>query len=109
MGTGYSTAQQFQAAHLQNPRLFVAGSIAAAYEHYPHMGPILAALGYSPEQKQELSETINASNVELILDATPAGLAHVVQTLIPIVRVQYEFQQASGKPLSKTIADFIRD
>lgn len=107
-GAGYCAARQFQAAHLLDPRSFAVGSIAAAFETYPHMGPILPALGYSPEQRQELSETINDSNAELILDASPAGLAHVVQTSIPIVRVQYEFQQASGKSLSKIIEEFIR-
>ena len=36
------------------------GSIAAAYVTYPHMGPVLPALGYSAEQRRELVETIAA-------------------------------------------------
>jgi len=107
-GAGYYAAIQFQAAQVIDPRAFAVGSIAEAFENYPHMGPILPALGYSLEQREELSETINHSNADLIIDATPAGLSHVVQTLIPVVQVRYEFQQVSGKPLEKIIEEFLR-
>ncbi len=107
-GAGYCAALQFQAARVIDPRSFAIGSIAEAFENHPHMGQILPALGYSPEQREELSETINASNADLIIDATPAGLAHVVQTSIPVVQVRYEFQQVSGKSLKKIIEEFLR-
>ena len=107
-GAGYCAAQQFQAAQVIDPRAFAVGSIAEAFEKYPHIGPILPALGYSQEQKEELSETINTSNAELIIDATPAGLLHVVHTSIPVIQVRYEFQQVSGKPLEKIIEEYLR-
>lgn len=102
-GAGYAAARKFGATEFLDPRHFAKGTIAAAYKKYPHMGPILPALGYSEQQRQELSETINGSGAELIIDATPAGLTHVVQTSLPIVRVRYEFQQRTGTPLEQII------
>ncbi|QDV52219.1 cyclic 2,3-diphosphoglycerate synthase [Gimesia fumaroli] len=108
IGAGYCAANQFQAKQVIDPRAFAVGSIAKAYQQYPHMGPILPALGYSETQRAELSQTIQTSEADLIIDATPAGLSHVIQTTIPIVRVRYEFQQTAGTPLSDMIDEFIR-
>ncbi|QDT28822.1 Cyclic 2,3-diphosphoglycerate synthetase [Gimesia panareensis] len=107
-GAGYAAARKFGATDFLDPRNFAKGTIAAAYQKYPHMGPILPALGYSEQQRQELSETINGSGAELIIDATPAGLTHVVQTSLPIVRVRYEFQQRTGTPLEQIIQNVLK-
>ncbi|MCA9014912.1 MAG: hypothetical protein KDA77_06220, partial [Planctomycetaceae bacterium] len=107
-GAGYRAALQYQAARVIDPRAFAVGSVAEAFKQYPHMGPILPALGYSQKQRDELSQTIQASQADLILDATPAGLSHVIQTTIPIVRVRYEFQQISGESLFSRIEEFVR-
>ncbi|QDU51665.1 cyclic 2,3-diphosphoglycerate synthase [Gimesia panareensis] len=107
-GAGYAAARKFGATDFLDPRNFAKGTIAAAYQKYPHMGPILPALGYSEQQRQELSETINGSGAELIIDATPAGLSHVVQTSLPIVRVRYEFQQRTGTPLEQIIQNVLK-
>lgn len=100
-GAGCVAARQFHTAGLVDPHDFACGSIAEALSKYPHIGSVLPALGYSPEQVRELNETINASGAEIVIDASPAGLSHVLQTSIPIVRVRYEFQQVSGKPLTE--------
>ncbi|QDT44071.1 Cyclic 2,3-diphosphoglycerate synthetase [Gimesia alba] len=105
-GAGYCAAIQFQAKQVIDPRAFAVGSVAKAFQQYPHMGSILPALGYSERQRAELSQTIQASQADLIIDATPAGLSHVIQTSIPIVRVRYEFQQSSGTSLQRMIQEF---
>lgn len=102
-GAGYAAARKFGATEFLDPRSFAKGTIATAYLKYPHMGPILPALGYSEGQRQELSDTINSSGADLIIDATPAGLGHVVQTALPMARVRYEFQQRTGPPLEQII------
>ena len=98
-GAGYLAATRFQARELIDPRPFAQGSIQTAFATYPQIGPLLPALGYSAEQLEELKNTIEAAGPDLIVDASPAGLAHVLPLSIPLVRVRYEFQQVTGPPL----------
>ena len=106
-GAGYLAAKRFHAKELIDPRPFALGSIEAAYQDYPQIGPLLPALGYSPEQRKELIGTIEAANPDVIIDASPARLDHFYSTSIPIVRVGYEFRQVSGNPLMHRICRMI--
>ncbi len=59
-GAGFVAAEQGGAAEIVDPRPFAIGSIAQAFERFPHIGHVLPALGYSPEQLDELRRTIDA-------------------------------------------------
>ena len=107
IGAGFLAAQRYKCAQVLDPRNFAVGSIARAYVDYPHIGNVLPALGYSDSQVQELNDTIDASKADILIDASPAGLSHIINTEIPIVRVRYEFRQVSGSPLNDLVARFL--
>ena len=45
-GAGVEAARQFGAAEIIDPRPYARGSLAETYAKYPHLGPILPAVGY---------------------------------------------------------------
>jgi predicted GTPase len=102
-GAGTVAARAHGARELIDPRPFAVGSIAQAYAAYPHMGPVLPALGYSAEQRRELVETIARSGAEALVDASPSRLDRFLAFPVPVVRVRYRFAQRSGPPLLELV------
>jgi predicted GTPase len=102
-GAATVAARLHGAREILDPRPFAVGSIAEAYRAYPHLGPVLPALGYSPAQRRELAETIARSGAEAVVDGSPARLDRVLSLPVPVVRVRYVFQQRSGPPLPELV------
>jgi predicted GTPase len=101
-GAGVVAARRFGAAELVDPRPAAVGSIAATFEKYPHIGPLLPAMGYGDEQVHDLEETINRTECDLVLTATPIDLRRLIDIRHPIDRVRYELQ-IIGKPTLEEI------
>jgi len=101
-GAGMLAAQQHGAAAVVDPRPFAVGSIAATFRNYPHIGPVLPAMGYGEKQIHELEETINRTVCDLILLATPIHLARLMEIRRPHIRIRYEYRD-HGKPLLEDI------
>jgi predicted GTPase len=102
-GAGWVAARRFGAAEIVDPRPFAVGAIAATYAKYPKTGPILPAMGYGDEMTADLEKTINASDVDLVLSATPIDLTRIIKVQKPMQRVRYELQEI-GRP---TLADIL--
>ncbi len=85
-----------------DPRPYAVRSIAATFEKYPHVGPLLPAMGYGEEQIRDLEETINATPCDLVLVATPIDLRRLVNIRHPVDRVRYELQ-VIGRPTLEEI------
>jgi len=96
-GAGWVAARRFGAAEIVDPRPFAVRSILETYHKYPTTGPILPAMGYGEAQMKDLEETINRSDVDLVISATPIDLTRVIKVQKPIQRVRYELQEI-GKP-----------
>ena len=96
-GAGYVAARRFGAAEIVDPRPFAVKSIAATYVKYPKTGPILPAMGYGEAQMKDLEETINRSDVDLVIVGTPIDLTRVIKLRKPFQRVRYELQEI-GQP-----------
>jgi predicted GTPase len=101
-GAGYVAARRFGAKEIVDPRLFAVKSIAATYEKYPKTGPILPAMGYGEAQTRDLEETINKSDVDLVVIGTPIDLTRVIKINKPHQRVRYELQEI-GQPTLQDI------
>ncbi len=91
-GAGVIAAQKFGAAELVDPRPYAVGSIRATFEKYPHIGPLLPAMGYGADQIAELEETINRTPCDVVLVATPIDIRRVARIDHPTDRVRYELQ-----------------
>lgn len=104
-GAGVVAAQKFGAAEILDPRPFAVRSIAATYQKYPGTGAVLPAMGYGGDQIADLEETINRSNAELVIIATPIDLGKIINIKLPSQRVRYEYQ-GIGQP---ALADLLRE
>ncbi len=80
-----------RARELIDPRPYAAGSLKEVYNHYPHIGRVLPAMGYSETQLKDLEETIRRSEPEAVVLATPADLTRRIRIDVPTVRVRYDF------------------
>lgn len=106
-GAGLLAAQR-AGAKIVDPRPWLAPQIAAVFERYPHIGPVLPALGYSAEQLHGLAETLESAEVDYVVSATPVDLAKLLTINKPIVRVRYEYAEAETPGLVGHVADFLR-
>jgi predicted GTPase len=108
-GAGFIAAQTFGALEIVDPRPYAAGSISDTYSAYPHIGPVLPAMGYSAEQIRDLEETINASDCDLVLFATPIQLTRIVSINKPAIRVRYEYEDYSSPTLKEVLIAELKD
>jgi predicted GTPase len=106
-GAGMAAALQYGAAQVIDPRPWAVGSLAELYARYPHIGPVLPAMGYRPEQVTELAATIAAVPCDLVLAATPINLGRLVRVKTPILRVSYTIAEANGSPLQDAFLQFL--
>jgi len=99
-----TVAAEHEGARMRvDPRATAVGSVAAAYDAYPHMGAILPAMGYGDEQLAELEATINATDCDVVLTGTPIDLGRLIRSRHPIRHVRYELEEI-GRP---TVADVL--
>ena len=103
-GAGVVAAQKFGARELVDPRPYAVGSIQATFQKYPHIGPLLPAMGYGKKQIAELEATINATPCDLVLVATPIDIRRVAAIQHPTDRVRYELQ-VIGRPTLREILE----
>jgi len=101
-GAGFVAARRFGAGEIVDPRPFAVASIKATYEKYPDTGTILPAMGYGDEMMHDLEETINHSDVDLVISATPIDLTRIIKVNKPMQRVRYELQEI-GEPTLESI------
>lgn len=102
---GLIAARRFRAAEMTDPRPFAVGSIAEVYTKNPSVGNILPIMGYSASELKDLEQSINNSNADLVIAATPIDLQRVIRINKPIERVRTELQ-VIGTP---TLTDLIRE
>jgi predicted GTPase len=106
-GAGYVAAKAAGAAGIVDPRPFLAPSLEAAFVSYPHIGPVLPALGYDPDQRAALAATIARTPADVVVAATPIDLAATVRIDKPIVRARYDYADAGKPTLSASIDAFL--
>ncbi len=95
-GAGYQAVRDLAAAII-DPRAHAVPSIARIYAEYPHIGPVLPAMGYGREQLAALAETINRSGAEVVVAGTPIDFARDVEIAVPVIRARYAFED-HGEP-----------
>lgn len=103
-GAGWVAARRFGASAIVDPRPYAVGSIAETYEKYPDTGPILPAMGYGDAMVSDLEKTINQSDVEMVISATPIDLTRIIKVNKPMQRVRYELQEI-GQPTLRELLE----
>jgi predicted GTPase len=103
-GAGVVAAEKYGCADLVDPREWAVGEIAETFEKYPDIGILLPAMGYSAKQIKDLEKTINDTDCDSVVIATPIDLRRIIKIKKPACQVQYELQEI-GVP---TIADVLK-
>ncbi len=106
-GAGYLAAKDLEPAEIIDPRPFAVGSIQRVYEHYPHIGAVLPAMGYGEEQRAELAETVKRADADTVVIGTPIDLASVIDIDADTTRVFYEMDDAAGEELASLVSMFL--
>ena len=102
-GAGMSALRAVGDVDIVDPRASAAPEIARVYAQYPHIGPVLPAMGYSDSQLAALRATINASAAEVVLAATPIDLARLGGIDKPVVRARYGYADAGTPTLASVV------
>jgi predicted GTPase len=103
-GAGLTAALAAGAGHIVDPRQSAAPLIGDVYTAYPHLGPVLPAVGYFPDQIAALEATVNNSDADVVVAGTPIDLASLINVRIPVLRARYDFEEV-GEPTVRSIVD----
>jgi len=101
-GAGVIAAKRFGAAEIVDPRPYLEGTLKGTFEKYPDIGTVLPAMGYSSQQIRDLENTINRTECDLVLAATPIDLTQLITIEKPLQRIRYEYRD-HGRPLLEEI------
>lgn len=108
-GAGWVAAQKYPVAEIIDPHPMARGSIRATLAANPHLLSVLPAMGYSKEQRADLKATIEASNVDVVLNASPADIATLLELSLPVVQVHYRFVARQGPDILAAVMRLITD
>ena len=97
IGAGIVAARRFGAAKIIDPRPFAAGKISETFRIYPNIGTLLPAMGYGEQQLKDLAATIEKTDCDSVVIATPIDLQRVIKINKPCTRVEYSLQEI-GRP-----------
>jgi len=97
IGAGIVAARRFGAAEIIDPRPYVVGKLAETFKIYPNIGALLPAMGYGDQQIKDLAATIEKTNCDSVVVATPIDLGRIIKIAKPNTRVEYALQEI-GKP-----------
>ncbi|HBY57203.1 MAG TPA: GTPase [Candidatus Atribacteria bacterium] len=108
-GAGIVAAQKFGAKEIIDPRPYAVGSIKDTYIKYPGIGTLLPAMGYGKKQIQELEDTINSTDCDIVIVGTPIDLTRIIKINKKSVRVRYELQEIGRPDLEEILNEKIKD
>jgi predicted GTPase len=106
-GAGYVAVKDLQGVEIIEPRAHATAELAAVFEKYPHIGPVLPAMGYGTAQKAELARTIHAAGVDVVVAGTPIDLARDADLRVPVVRARYRYADAGEPSLMSFVDEFL--
>jgi predicted GTPase len=108
IGAGIVAARKFGAAELVDPRPFTVGRLSETFRIYPGIGTLLPAMGYGDEQLKDLETTINNTDCDCVVIATPIDLNRIIKINKPSTRVYYDLQEIGDPDLTQVLEDFMK-
>jgi predicted GTPase len=109
IGAGIVAARKFGAAELVDPRPFTVGRLSETFRLYPGIGTLLPAMGYGEQQLKDLETTINNTDCDSVIIATPIDLNRIIKIKKPNTRVYYDLQEIGKPDLSEVLDEFIKE
>ncbi|MCP3955519.1 MAG: GTPase, partial [Desulfobacterales bacterium] len=108
-GAGTIAARRFNAAGLVDPRPYLAGTLQDTFAAYSGIGALLPAMGYSRRQVEDMETTINNTDCDLVLFATPIDLTRLIKINKPTIRVRYEYRDNSEPTLESLLVRYFHE
>ena len=105
-GAGIVAAEKYGASHIVDPRPHAVGSIRETFAKYTHLDRVLPAMGYGKDQINELSQTIDKVECDLVIGATPIDLGRLIHPHKKILRVQYDLEEMGTPDLGEILKDY---
>jgi len=93
-GAALVAAEKYGAAEVVDPRGKFLGEMQTTFEKYPHIGPVVPAMGYSEQQLKDLEATIAGIDCDAVILGTPHDLTQLINIQQPVVPVAYFVQEA---------------
>lgn len=109
IGAGTVAAKKFGAAELVDPKPYLVGKLKNTFEIYPEIGNLLPAMGYGEKQIADLEKTINKTDCDTVIIATPIDLSRVINIKKQSVKVDYELQEIGQPDLSYLLCEFLKN
>ena len=106
-GAGTVAAHHAGVTEFVDPRPVAVGSIAGTFRKYPHIGPVLPAMGYGDAQLADLAATVVASGCEVVVNGSPFALSRVLDVGVPIRDVTYTLSEIGHPDLADVLAPWI--
>jgi predicted GTPase len=108
LGAGTVAARKFGALELVDPRPYIVGRLKEMFSIYPNIGTLLPAMGYGEEQLHDLETTINNTDCDTVIIATPIDLNRIIKINKPSTRVFYDLQEIGKPDLTGILEEFIQ-
>ncbi len=108
IGAGTVAAQKYGAAEMVDPRPFTVGKLTTTFQIYPNIGTLLPAMGYGEQQLRDLEATINNTDCDSVVIATPIDLNRIIKINKPNTRVYYDLQEIGDPNFDQILADFLK-
>lgn len=108
IGAGVVAARKYGASELVDPRPYTVGRVSETFILYPGIGTLLPAMGYGEQQLKDLEKTINNTDCDSVIIATPIDLNRIIKIKKPNTRVYYDLQEIGDPNLTQVIDDFVK-
>jgi predicted GTPase len=109
IGAGIVAAKRFGAAEIIDPRPFAVGKLAETFRIYPDVGKLLPAMGYGEQQMKDLAATIDKTDCDSVVIATPIDLGRVIRINKTATRVEYSLQEIGRPDMADVLEPFIKE
>ena len=106
-GAGTVAAGKYGALSVVDPRPYAVGRIMDVFKTYPETGKVLPAMGYGLEQLKDLETTINNTECDSVIIATPIDLSRLIKINKPSTRVYYDLQEIGTPDLEMVLESFL--
>jgi len=108
IGAGVVAARKFGAAGPVDPRPYTVGRLTETFEIYPEIGELLPAMGYGEVQLKDMETTINKTECDAVVIATPIDLNRIIKIDKPNTRVYYNLQEIGRPNFDQVLEDFVK-
>ncbi|MCL2354297.1 MAG: cyclic 2,3-diphosphoglycerate synthase [Oscillospiraceae bacterium] len=108
IGAGVVAAKRYGSMDIVDPKPFAVGKLKDTFETYTHIGSLLPAMGYGEEQIKDLEATIDNTECDSVIIATPIDLSRICKISKPNTRVYYKLQEIGNPDLNEVLADFTK-